>query len=75
MVRSMLGDRRANSGEIELTVSEIECLDPACPGIETVILVMEPGRSTRAAKIGTPISEATEQDVQSALVAAGFEVS
>src|SRR3954466_8330656 len=34
-----------------LTVNEIACLDPACPGVETVILVMEPGRKTSTHKM------------------------
>jgi hypothetical protein len=33
-----------------ITVSEIACTDPACPGIETVILVMPEGEPTRAFK-------------------------
>lgn len=74
LVRSVLAGCASAAG-LELTVSEIACLDPSCPGTETVILVMQPGRRTRAAKIGKPIPEITEQDVRSALVAAGIEVS
>ena len=31
------------SDDAAVTVSEINCHDPACPGVETVILVMLPG--------------------------------
>jgi hypothetical protein len=31
-------------------INEIACVDPACPGIETVILVMESGCRTRPAR-------------------------
>lgn len=48
-------------------VNEIACNDPGCPGIETVILVMEPGRKTRALKIAKPLDEVMEQDILQAL--------
>ncbi|HEY8565981.1 MAG TPA: hypothetical protein VIL65_10810 [Beijerinckiaceae bacterium] len=53
------------------TVNEIVCPDPACPGYETVILVMAPGQPTRAAKIPKLVDEVTEQDVRAALVPDG----
>lgn len=55
------------SSELSLAVNEIACTDPACPGTETVILVMEPGRKTRALKVAKPIEEVTEQDLRAAL--------
>jgi hypothetical protein len=45
-VRTML----ALSDETIVTVSEIACTDPACPGLETVILVMRPGEKAMAYK-------------------------
>jgi hypothetical protein len=48
-------------------VNEIVCTDPSCPGTETVILVMEPGRRTRACKVAKPLAEVTEQEVREAL--------
>ena len=48
-------------------VNEIACNDPGCPGIETVILVMEPGRKTRALKVARPLDEVMEQDILKAL--------
>ena len=48
-------------------VNEIACNDPGCPGVETVILVMEPGRKTRAAKIPKALDDVTEDDVRDAL--------
>jgi hypothetical protein len=50
-------------------VNEIACTDPGCPGVETVILVMEPGRRTRALKIPGTLDEVTEQDVREAFKA------
>ncbi len=53
--------------ETAFAVNEIACNDPGCPGIETVILVMEPGRKTRALKIQKPLDEVVEQDILAAL--------
>ena len=69
IARTLVADR-----ETELTVSEIVCLDPACPGTETIVLVMAQGRRSVAAKIALAAATITEQDVRSALVAAGIEV-
>jgi hypothetical protein len=53
-----------------VTVSEILCPDPACPDLETVILVMRPGRKTEAFKVRRPLAAVTEQDLQEVLVSA-----
>ena len=55
------------SADTTVAVNEIVCLDPGCAGTETVILMMQPGRKTRAAKVGKPIDEVTEDDVAEAL--------
>jgi hypothetical protein len=53
--------------ETAFAVNEIACNDPGCPGIETVILVMEPGKKTRALKVAKPLDEVMEQDILKAL--------
>jgi hypothetical protein len=58
----------------EITVSEIVCLDPACPGTETVVLVMRAGRKTQAAKVPRPARNVEEAELRAALLEAGFEV-
>lgn len=45
--------------ETALAVNEIICADPACPGTETVILVMVPGEKTKAFKAQMPMAELT----------------
>ena len=45
--------------EVAVAVNEIICADPACPGSETVILVMKPGEKTRAYKLQMPMAEVT----------------
>ena len=54
--------------DVSVTVSEILCPDPACPDLETVILVMRPGRKAAAFKVLRPLAQVTEQDLQAALV-------
>ncbi len=51
-----------------ISVTELICDDPACPGIETVILIMANGEKTQAAKIAKPMEAVTEEDVQHALL-------
>lgn len=72
-VRAALGEDAA-SGFVTMA-SEIDCADPGCPGLETVILLMPPGGKGRAVKVGKPMAEVTEQDVAAALADAGFEVT
>jgi hypothetical protein len=55
------------SPETAFAVNEIACNDPGCPGIETVILVMEPGQKTKALKVAKPLDEVMEQDILDAL--------
>lgn len=55
------------SAETAFAVNEIACNDPGCPGLETVILVMEPGQKTRAIKVQKPLEEVAEHDILAAL--------
>ncbi len=50
-----------------LAVNEIVCADPACPGVETVVLLMRPGRKTEACKVPKALAEVTEQDIRESL--------
>jgi hypothetical protein len=54
-----------------IAVNEILCADPACPGTETVILVMKPGEKTRALKVQMGLAELTEEALALALSASG----
>ena len=60
------GILKAGSGTV-LAVNEIVCTDPSCPGVETVVLIMEPARKTRACKVQKPVDAVTEQDIREAL--------
>lgn len=49
-VKGWVREALALGDDDTVTVNEIACTDPACPGLETVILVMRPGEATRAFK-------------------------
>ncbi|WP_411903121.1 hypothetical protein [Methylorubrum thiocyanatum] len=49
-----------------MTVSEIVCTDPSCPGTETVALLFPPGEKTRALKIAGALDALSEADVAAA---------
>ncbi len=53
-----------------IAVNEIICADPACPGTETVILVMNPGEKTRAFKAKMAMAELTREALAEVLAAA-----
>ena len=50
-----------------VAVNEILCADPACPGTETVILVMNPGEKTKAFKLAMAMAEVTPEALREAL--------
>ena len=56
---------------VVIAVNEILCADPACPGTETVILVMKPGEKTRAFKVQLGLGEVTPEALAQALSTAG----
>jgi len=62
-VRAMLG----LSETAAVAVNEIICADPACPGNETVILVMKPGEKTRAFKLQMAMDDVTPEALEEAL--------
>jgi hypothetical protein len=53
--------------DIGISVSEIICRDPGCPGTETIILVMAPLKKTAACKVSKAMADVTEDDVRDAL--------
>ncbi|HKH33569.1 MAG TPA: hypothetical protein VKA80_05295 [Beijerinckiaceae bacterium] len=55
--------------DASLAVNEIVCTDPSCPGTETIVLVMRPGRKTEARKVSKPVEAVTEADLREALAA------
>lgn len=50
-----------------VSANEIVCADPACPGSETIILVMTPGVRTKAYKVQAAAADVTEEALRAAL--------
>jgi hypothetical protein len=50
-----------------VSINEILCADPACPGTETVVLVMVPGQRTRAYKVASAMAEVGREALLAAL--------
>ncbi len=55
------------SDDAAVTVSEINCRDRACPGVETVILVMIPELPTRMIRIACSLAEVRLADLEAVL--------
>ena len=50
-----------------VSVNEIVCNDPGCPGTETVLLIMQPGTRTRAVKLPLAAVDVTDEALAAAL--------
>ncbi len=66
-VKGWVRDVLSLPDEASVTVNEIACTDPACPGLETVILVMRPGQSTAAFKARGSVVVQTRPVIEKAL--------
>lgn len=66
-IKAQVAEILALGPETTISVSEIDCGDVSCPGLETVILVMTPGARTRAYKIAGALGGVDEAAVRSAL--------
>jgi hypothetical protein len=67
VVKGYVFEALGRNPDIGISVSEIICNDPGCPGQETVILVMAPLRKTAACKVQKALVDVTEDDVRDAL--------
>ena len=65
-LRALAAEALGNPDGLDLTISEIDCADPSCPGLETVILVMRPDQPTVAARIRKPIAAIGPADLKTA---------
>ena len=66
-VKAHVFEALGRNSDIGISVSEIICNDPGCPGQETIILVMVPLKKTAACKISKALGEVSEDDVRDAL--------
>lgn len=49
-----------------LTLSEIVCHDPGCPGVETVVLLLRGGHKPRAYKMAMAMADVGEAEIEAA---------
>ena len=47
---------------VSVSVMELECHEPGCPPLETVIAAMEQGKKTRQWKLHKPVPDITVED-------------
>ena len=66
-IRGWVAAALDNPPGLDLTISEVECADPACPGLETFILVLRAGEATQAVKVKKPIAEIEAADIVEAM--------
>ncbi len=66
-VKALVFDAMGNNPDVGISVNEIVCTDPGCPGQETVILVMIPLKKTAACKVPKAMADVTDDDVRDAL--------
>jgi hypothetical protein len=66
-VKALVAAALGGNPDIGVSVNEIICRDPGCPGTETVILVMAPMKKTAACKVSKPMAEVDDDDVRDAL--------
>jgi hypothetical protein len=69
-IKAWVRDALALDEQVTVSVNEIECGDPACPGgVETVVLVRAKAAVTRAMKIAGPATDVTRDAVLGAVAA------
>jgi hypothetical protein len=56
------------SDDVAIAINEIVCADPACPGMETVILIMQPGAKTLAVKVQADVESVSDEALTAALL-------
>jgi hypothetical protein len=66
-VKAHVFEALGRNPDIGLSINEIICHDPGCPGTETIILVMAPLKKTAACKVQKAMEDVTEDDVRDAL--------
>lgn len=66
-VATLVREALALGEDDHVTVSEIDCGDPACGGAETVVLLIRAGRKTEAVKFMKPMAQVTEDMVRAQL--------
>ncbi len=57
--------------EATVMVTELACVEPGCPPVETVIALLAPGRPAEVHRLHVPIAEVTRADIEALAAPAG----
>jgi hypothetical protein len=71
---SALANSSLFSADVTLMVAEIECKEPGCPPVETIVSILDPSNPQKV-KIIKGVAAVTESDVRAAFAAAPFALS
>jgi len=63
-LKSFVAERLRLPETATVMITELQCSEPGCPPLETVVAVLEAGAPTRQFKVHKAIAEVTEQDLQ-----------
>lgn len=66
-IKAQVLEQLGSPANLTIAVNEIDCNDPSCPGLETIVLIMAEGQKTRACKISKPIEDVLPEDIGKAL--------
>jgi len=56
-----------------IVVSELQCTEPGCPPLETIVALLRSGAEPRQVKLHKAAVDVSEQDLRAALVAPSHE--
>ncbi len=68
-VKAWITDALRLPPDVSIMVTELQCHEPGCPPIETVIALLSPGAPTRQYKLHCALADVTRDDVARILTA------
>jgi hypothetical protein len=66
-LKQLAGQLFDATDEDAVVVNELQCTEPGCPPIETIVALLRAGAEPRQVKIHKPAVDVTEQDLRQAL--------
>ena len=66
-IKSWVSEGLGLTDDVSILVTELQCHEPGCPPVETVIAVLRPGVQAAQVKIHQPMAELTHAQVAKAL--------
>jgi len=62
-IKAWVREWLALDDEVTILVTELQCHEPGCPPVETVMALLRQGQPTEQMKIHLPMAEVTREDV------------